>query len=462
MIDPARSRPDRPVVFCLHYLGGSAREWTRVTALVERAECIALDLPGFGDAAATPGYTVADMADSIAGAIRARAPKRFTIAGHSMGAKVAAVLARRAEDGAPELAGLEGLVLVAGSPPSPEPIPDDRRQKMLVMFDGDADANGADARGYVAQNSGPKLDAAWTASAVTDALRMNRDAWTAWLARGSREDWSDRVGVLRTRTLIIAGDGDEDLGPSAQRDVMVPHFENVRVLSLAGAKHLLPMECSSDVARAIDEHVAFASYRALIASNRVGDETRRALRERGRPDDPAYRPAAMSSEALATFRAMIARVIPQPGPVQIDIAARIDAQLAAGEGDGWRFAVLPPDSEAYRAGLATLAERAFVDLDDDGQDDLLARIANGRYGDADGAAPPSSPGHLNAAQMRAWFEDVRAEAVKAYLGHPDTLARIGYSGIANGGDGQPKTGFARVGLGERETWEPHALPDGLR
>ncbi len=52
--------------------------------------------------------------------------------------------------------------------------------------------------------------------------------------------------------------------------------------------------------------------------------------------------------------------------------------------------------------------------------------------------------------------------MKAYLGHPRTLARIGYSGIANGGDGEPKTGFARIGIGERETWEPVARVDRAR
>ena len=39
-------------MFLLHFLGGSAREWSEVTALLaERFRCVAIDLPGFGDAA---------------------------------------------------------------------------------------------------------------------------------------------------------------------------------------------------------------------------------------------------------------------------------------------------------------------------------------------------------------------------------------------------------------------------
>jgi hypothetical protein len=64
--------------------------------------------------------------------------------------------------------------------------------------------------------------------------------------------------------------------------------------------------------------------------------------------------------------------------------------------------------------------------------------------------------------LRAWFEDARADAVKLYVAHPDTLARLGYSGIANGGDGMPKSGFVRIGFGERESWEPIAFSDGPR
>ena len=466
-----RPQSELPIVFCLHYLGGSAREWGPVAGSLREARCVPLDLPGFGDASDVPGYAVADMAAYVMRVAFRRAPRRWFLAGHSMGAKVAAVLARAAEDGALELSGLAGLVLLAGSPPSPEPMSDEQRRTMLGFFGGDAASNRADATTYVEQNAGDLLSAALRAVAIEDGLRANRAAWRAWLERGSREDWSERVGIVRMPTLILAGADDENLGPSAQRRLTAPHFARVRSVTLPGAKHLLPLERPVDVARLIDEHVVAVdrphdrnvalrvAYDGLIASDRVGRGTREALLSRAEPDDPSYEPVSLNASAFATLRAMLARIVPQSAAATIDVAARIDAQIASDAGDGWRFAILPSDVDAYRAGLLTVEEAAhrtygdeFARLDPANQDDVLASIARGELGVAPADEP--APERLRADQMRAWFEDLRADAVKTYLGHPATLARIGYSGIANGGDGEPKSGFARIGLGEREAWEP--------
>ena len=463
MFHPERSNDERTVLFCLHYLGGSAHEWSRVAELLRsEIRVVAIDLPGFGSAAHVSGYSVDDMARAVAERIVAESPRVWMVVGHSMGAKVAAALARRAEDGEPRLAGLAGLVLVAGSPPSPEPIPDATRAEMLNWFGGDAQSNHADAQRYITQNSGPALDAVAQAGAVADALRLNRAAWIAWLEQGSREDWSARVGVLKTPTLVIAGAKDENLGPDAQHRLMAPHLRNVRYTTLPHVKHLLPLEAPRELARAIDEHVTLATYAALIVSERVSHETRTALLERGTADGRNETPVALDDDGLAILRAVVSRVVPQPADRAIDLAARIDQLLASGIGDGWRFADLPPDVEAYRIALRTLDRathaqhgRGFVALTADVQDAILRAIAAGTF---DSARENETPlPHFHATQMKLWFQDVRADAIKLYVAHPHTLARMGYSGIANGGDGMPKTGFVRVGIDEREVWEPIAL-----
>ena len=198
------------------------------------------------------------------------------------------------------------------------------------------------------------------------------------------------------------------------------------------------------------------AYRALIESPRVSAGTRRALQARAVDDDPAYEPVAMTPAQLAILRAVVSRLVPQPGTASIDIAARLDAQLGAGPGDGWRFAALPDDRTAYARGLSVLDDQAraehhcgFTELVHDRQSTLLARVAAGEL-DA------GAPGLLDGAQMQLWFKDVLAEAVRLYVAHPATLASMGYSGIGYGGDGDFKPGFSRVGLGEREAWEPLA------
>ena len=193
------------------------------------------------------------------------------------------------------------------------------------------------------------------------------------------------------------------------------------------------------------------TYLALIRSDRVSARTRAALLDRSQPDDSGYQPRAISAAHLAVLRAVTGRVVPQPGPARIDLAARIDRELATGRGDGWRFDILPPDAEAFRAGLDTLDAAAearhgagFAQLDAARQDAMLEAVAAGK----------SPGGALDPAQMQRWFEDARAEAVRAYVAHPATLAAMGYSGIGYGGDGEPKPGFTQVGPGEVEPWEP--------
>ena len=197
-----------------------------------------------------------------------------------------------------------------------------------------------------------------------------------------------------------------------------------------------------------------AVYRALIDGPRVSTGTRKVLLSRAEPDDPAYRPAAMTPVQLDTLRAVLGRVVPQSGDGRIDLAARLDAQLVEGQGDGWRFAALPEDRTAYGLALSLLDDRAqadhgcrFVELEGAVQDMILVRAA---AGDLAG----SLPGTLDDRQMQLWFEDLRADAVKLYVAHPATLAALGFSGIAYGGDGDDKPGFRLIGLDEREPWEP--------
>ncbi|WP_375465881.1 alpha/beta hydrolase [uncultured Methylobacterium sp.] len=474
MDQPAPTGAPPPTVFCLHFLGGSAREWEPVARrLGGRLVVVPIDLPGFGAAADVPGFSVAAMADHVAARIRDAAPTRWLIAGHSMGAKVALALARRSEDGEAGLEGLAGLVLLAGSPPSPEPMDEERRRAMIAWIGAEPEVRRREAARYVANNVGAPLDPEREATAVADVLRADPAAWIAWLTDGSREDWCGRIGVLRTPALILSGSQDADLGPEAQGALMAPHCADVRAVTLDGAGHLLPLERPEAVADLIGEHafappsppgkapVIDAAYRGLIESDRVNSRLRGALHDRAKPDDPGYRPRALDAVELAILRAVIDRVLPQPGDARIDIAARIDARLASGAGDGWRFAALPPDAQAYRAALRSLDAVAsaalghpFLALDGARQDGVLTAVEAGTL-PGEGSRP------LDAEQMTFWFEDLRGDVVRTYLAHPAALARLGFSGIGAGGDGVPTVGFGhvglgQVGLGEREAWEPVA------
>ncbi len=442
-------RMTHPTLFFLHALGGSARSWDAVIAQLGEFDCRPLNLPGFGAASDATGFSVEAMADTIAAQIRAHNVDRWVLVGHSMGGKIATILAHRSEEG--RLAGLVGVVLMAASPPSPEPIDDDRHAAMIDWVkQGPVGAD--DAREFVDQNTAAPLPSAIYEAAVADVQRAAPQAWRAWLEQGSREDWSEQVGTLATPAVIVAGAEDGDLGEANQRKLNMPHYAHARFESIAGAAHLLPLEQPDSVARLIRDHAGTvraasvpADYSRLIASDRVSARTRATLAKRAIVDAPDYQPKVVTMQQLETLRALVDRVIPQHG---IDLAARIDTQLATGEGDGWRFAALPVDADAYRAGLDTLdalADGAFATLAGKDRDVLLHKVEV-----ADWSAATS----LTPEQMTLWFEDVRADAVRLWLAHPATMARVGYDGFATGGDGVRKQGYALTAADEREGWEP--------
>ncbi|MET0303233.1 MAG: alpha/beta hydrolase, partial [Microbacteriaceae bacterium] len=129
------------------------------------------------------------------------------------------------------------------------------------------------------------------------------------------------------------------------------------------------------------------------------------------------------------------------GPA-IDLAARVDAQLAAGSGDGWRHVSLPPDVEAYRRALDGLDR--WRSEPPERWDELLAQIAEGQIEVAG----------LEAAALTAWLEDATVDLVRQWLAHPATMAEIGFDGFATGGDRVRIQGFIELSAGSRESWEP--------
>lgn len=237
-----------PTLIMLHSLGASAREWDWVVAaLGDDAECRPLDLPGFGGRADMGALGVGGTVDWLADQVRARAPERWMLVGHSMGGKMATLLAARAAGGEAGLGGLAGVALLAASPPAPEPMDEDVRRRLI-----DSVANGppseADARRIVegAVAAPPPPDR--MARAVADLRRCSPAAYAGWMERGSREDWSDRAGRVDLPALIVAGERDGALGEANQRRLNLPHYPQASVEIVRDAAHLLPLERPESVA----------------------------------------------------------------------------------------------------------------------------------------------------------------------------------------------------------------------
>lgn len=444
----------QPTLLFLHALGASAREWDAVMAALPGQDGIALDLPGFGTNAALGYHDVDAMADWVADEMRALGRDRWVVVGHSMGGKIATVLAARAVSGCATLPAIVGVVLVAASPPSPEPMEEERRTDMIGWTD-QGPISRTDAETFVAANVAQPLPPASHAQALSDVMRTDPAAWRGWLERGTREDWSDTIGVIALPTLIIAGAEDGDLDAAAQRRLNMPHYSRSSIEILPDAAHLMPYEQPEALAAAIQRHMQSIQAAALpdpfarlLASDRVSNDTRTAMIAR---IDPPRQPATADWTPVqrAVLIALIQRILPG-APLAEELATRVEAALVEGRGDGWRFAELPSDLEAWPRGLTTLQAWAgdFPGSSTAEQDAWLDHMAACTYADTSG-----TEGLLSPDQMRHWFEDVRAETVRTWMSLPQTMARIGYDGFAVGGDAPRKQGYVQTAADTIEPWQ---------
>lgn len=228
-----------PVVF-LHYWGGSSRTWDGVIAALPTGyRTIAPDLRGWGDSDAPPaGYALADFADDAQHMIAAMDLKRFVLVGHSMGGKIAQLLASRRPQG------LAGLVLVAPSPPGPLALPAEVRAAMEGAY-------------LTRESVGMSIDQMLTAKplsakhreqVIEDSLRGASQAKLAWPRSTSQEDITLDAAAIDVPVMVIAGELDRVDGPAILKAQLLTRVPHAVMHVLPGTGHLSPLESPVEVA----------------------------------------------------------------------------------------------------------------------------------------------------------------------------------------------------------------------
>lgn len=237
-----------PTLVFLHYWGGSSRTWDRVTGeLSARYPTVAVDHRGWGESdAPAEGYTIADLANDAHGVIDALNLRRYVLVGHSMGGKVAQLLASRRPRG------LQGVVLVAPSPPSPTVIPDAQRDAMSGAY---ATRESVE---WVLDNvlTASPLDAAAREQAIADSLRGAPPAKAAWPAAGMLEDIVAEVAAIDVPVAVIAGERDQVDPVDTLRAELLPRIAGARLHVVPETGHLSPLEAPVALAALIDRFVA--------------------------------------------------------------------------------------------------------------------------------------------------------------------------------------------------------------
>ena len=150
----------------------------------------------------------------------------------------------------------------------------------------------------------------------------------------------------------------------------------------------------------------------------------------------------------AVGRALVDQLLDQRDEPRVPVLEVIDARLAEEQTDGWHYADMPEDGQAWCDSLHTLDEDAeerfgegFPELDWARQAELVDAVR--QAGDADWHGMPAA---------RVWSLWTRY-AASAFYAHPWAWNEIGF-----GGPAYPR-GYKNLGLDRREPWEvPDAHP----
>lgn len=229
----------------LHYWGGSSRTWHRVTgALADRFQTVAIDQRGWGESEAGSGdYSVATLADDAEAVVAALGLQRYVLVGHSMGGKVAQLLASRRP------AGLAGLVLVAPGSPGPSVFPLEQRTMMTRAYDT-RESVAATVQQVLA---GKALSAEDFDQVIEDSLRGAVDAKRAWPMETMMEDIRSDTGRINVPVLVVGGEADQVDPVSLLASHVLPHVPGASMAVLPDTGHLSPLESPDELASLIAE-----------------------------------------------------------------------------------------------------------------------------------------------------------------------------------------------------------------
>lgn len=167
----------------------------------------------------------------------------------------------------------------------------------------------------------------------------------------------------------------------------------------------------------------------------------------------AREPRFFTPAEWATLSAICERIMLQPhGDSRVPLPAYVDEKMFQNKLDGYRYAQLPEQREAWRRGLAALEaesqdayKKSFTAIAPELRDALLTRMQKGELKNkAWGDMPP-----------KLFFEHrVIPDITHPYYSHPIAWNELGFGGPAS-----PR-GYVRMQLNRRDPWEPAEAKPG--
>lgn len=234
-------------IIFLHYWGGSSRTWRYVTeALSNEFRTVATDHRGWGESDAGDGnYDVHTLALDAQGVIDALGLERYVVVGHSMGGKVAQLMASR------QPKGLVGAVLVAPGSPTPATIPAEQREFISHAYDSRESVLWSLEHVLTAKTlSQDDLE-----QVVQDSLRGTPGAKIAWPLKTMMEDISAVTVDIKVPVLILAGELDKVDSVDHLKTEVLARIPGATMQTMPATGHLSPLESPAVLAETITEFV---------------------------------------------------------------------------------------------------------------------------------------------------------------------------------------------------------------
>jgi pimeloyl-ACP methyl ester carboxylesterase len=233
--EPAEAtQPPRDIVL-LHGWPNSGRVWEAFAERMERAAPFRLFAPtfrGFGDSDhPDDGYTCTRFAEDVIEILGELKLPRYALIGHSMGGKIAQLVAARG----PER--LAALALFCPVPLIASPVPEEKKATQRAIY-GDA----AKTRELLTGMSARPLSDEKLAPLVEDGLRASQKAWNGWIDPMREEDFTDELARIAVPTIVYHGAKDPLRTEQDMRSKVVERIPGAQLETLPHDGHLPHIE----------------------------------------------------------------------------------------------------------------------------------------------------------------------------------------------------------------------------
>ncbi|MVN92834.1 alpha/beta fold hydrolase [Mucilaginibacter aquatilis] len=228
--------PVKPTLVLLHYFGGAAASWQwLIKGIGSEYNCVAINLPGFGGAAALSAPNLSNMASFVIDYVNQHVDTdSYILAGHSMGGKIAMEVAYLSKSTDKRV---QQLILLAPSPPTIEKMPDAEKQRMLIH------PNYNEAVTTVANGTVIKLEGAILETAIATQLQADPTTWNWWINDGMNESIATHAKDLKIPVTLIVSKDDPAITQQMTTDETIPNLPaSTHVVWTEGIGHLFQLE----------------------------------------------------------------------------------------------------------------------------------------------------------------------------------------------------------------------------